>query len=343
MYTKRLSRETLLEVEDLLWGNASVGGSIAIAVRPIEVSRPVPSPYKTLERLHNGNYRLVFDATFAGRHRLEAIQGSNDLYGLAYAGYGLDEYNSGKQTRTRRYCVTDGEWALELRCQPIRFRGHKIPAAVVMQQAQAALWLLTAFGGVGSRSHNGFGSFQVPSTIKHLDPKTVSQLSDEFMQWAQLNQARPEDLSGVPGLGPRGIFQFQQKTAVTDGWRIVDWIGRALQDFASNHKHNQDKVVLGLPRKIHGPLNHPLGHQDPAKHKPPIYLASGKAQGPGGRHPAAIFFSIDRGGGGSIARVTAMPDKHLRPRNSEDCEHYRRFLLQFLGAVQKYLRDNPLE
>ena len=48
---------------------------------------------------------------------------------------------------------------LSARCAITAKGGSLVPANEVLRQGEAALWLLCRYGGIGSKSRKGFGSF----------------------------------------------------------------------------------------------------------------------------------------------------------------------------------------
>ena len=125
MHAAHLDRTNLRLLEKALWGDAQIGGAIALSVQ----SQISVSPQS-------------FD-----KNEIVAKQ-----QGLDYLAYGMDE------KRGRRWYVTCASWKVTLTARRAFVDRSRIGADDVLRQGKAALWLLCRYGGVGSKARKGFGS-----------------------------------------------------------------------------------------------------------------------------------------------------------------------------------------
>ena len=96
---------------------------------------------------------------------------------------------------------------------------------------------------------------------------------------------------------------------VRDPWHVLDRVGHAIQNVASAYKHNREKAVLGLPRKIHGPRREPLGHQH--DHSPPEELCADRLP-VRKRFAAPYCIHLSPIQGGYDVNITAFPSPYVR-------------------------------
>ena len=154
----------------------------------------------------------------------------------------------------------DDQWRLTLTARQTSWShdgyqdgpGIKISADAVMRQAEAALWLLAHYGGVGSKSRKGFGSFA------DIAVEDISGLEDCMATGAALREhcgLKTAAGTGTPALEHR-IGPVEVETQWRDAWNTLDRVGDVYQSFAKGLKgHEREKrMALGLPRKD---LQHP--------------------------------------------------------------------------------------
>ena len=117
---------------------------------------------------------------------------------------------------------------------------------MIIRQAEAALWLLTRFGGTGSKSRKGFGSFE------DITVKGVESLEDCIARGKELRDAcglitQTGNGTGTPALEKR-IGAIEVQTRWTDPWFVLDRIGDVYQRAIKEIKF-EDRDIFGLPRK----------------------------------------------------------------------------------------------
>lgn len=140
---------TLRKLEAAVWGSTGLGGSVRTTVSPAAPIAPTPFDKEATKKLH----------------RLALPENNQTTQGIIYASYGMDE----KKGR-RCYLAPGTKWTTTFTARPARFDGaDKLDPSLVLDQAKAALALLCRFGGVGSKSRNGFGSFADPTEPFALD------------------------------------------------------------------------------------------------------------------------------------------------------------------------------
>ena len=83
--------------------------------------------------------------------------------------------------------------------------GREITAAQVLEQAQAALWLLCYLGGVGSKGRKGFGSLSadgLPDNVIAASKAYAQQLRQQLGLPNNFNEPRAESPSLQQMLDP---------------------------------------------------------------------------------------------------------------------------------------------
>ncbi len=288
----------LRRLETAVWGDVNAGGAVRVTVEPQTPLQPVQYKHR--------------DAEFHRRHQLQDAPRKTSQ-GLFYASLGMDD---SRDRPARWYLAPGTKWTVRLVARRSHWesrdlRGERvrvaIPPAVVLQQAKAALWLLTHLGGAGSKSRKGFGSFadifagdvgnlggcrQAAAAFRLLC-RCDGPYQDRHAESLALERAR--QLDDIP-------------TGWKDHWFALDQLGYAFQSFAQRRRHDRAKAALGLPRQIHGPRREPLPGQDRASHRPPEPLKGPK----GDRHASPVFYHLARTSEGALLlRVTIFPARHL--------------------------------
>jgi len=203
---------------------------VRIAVDFIEGGSPLRHPDKR-------------DQKFQRDHGLpRPPSGQKVTQGLFYASYGMAE-------KDRRWFLPAGSiWRVTLTAKSGRFNSVPLTPQQLLEQATAALWLLTQFGGAGSRSRKGFGSFddiEVPGINSKEDCITAAAACREHCKLG-----RQQAPSKAPAL-EEALILPDQSTAWADPWYAIDQTGMVLQRFAKNLKA-ANRIALGLPRSVGG-------------------------------------------------------------------------------------------
>ncbi|MGH8605539.1 MAG: type III-B CRISPR module RAMP protein Cmr1, partial [Gammaproteobacteria bacterium] len=256
---------TLRRMEGLVWGDTESGGAIRIAVHPLRRLGLRECPGKKVGQ----NMRLVPDEAFLAENQITSAPRFR-TQGLFYAAYGTDEMKTGDlASRKRRwFCKAGSQWQVTLTARPGIYverdargktiRRVEIPSIPLLNQAQAALALLIRFGGVGSKSRKGFGSFADTTELAEASLDWIKQEAQKFRcEWLDLRL--PFTVGRSDSLSLKHVEQFEIATPWQNPWRTLDEVGASLQAFAQarqstgHGKHCREKAALGLPRKIHGP------------------------------------------------------------------------------------------
>ena len=139
MHAAHLGRKMLKRLETAVWGDAESGSPVRIAVDYVNGGQP---------EQYNKN-----DRQFQNLPRPE--RGQKVTQGLFYASYGMAEDKEKDSWRWFRPAKSRWRVTLTVRCG--RFttgsgESVRLSSDYLLEQAAAALWLLTQFGGAGSRS-----------------------------------------------------------------------------------------------------------------------------------------------------------------------------------------------
>jgi CRISPR-associated protein Cmr6 len=347
--------DTLRCLEAAVWGSTDTGGAVGLRVSRI-AGTPELSPYKSL----NQQGKLRVNEAFAQQHGIPLQRGG--MAGIVYAGYGMDEIAEGKR-KQRWYMPAGAKWRVELTARAGHFRltdAHgkvireaSISPEVILEQAKAALWWFCMLGGAGSKSRKGFGSMAMPTELASFQGSSWITLGNRLRtECGYPNQEFREERVGGPSLklmrqlsraalGEKALW-VQVQTGWNDPWRVLDLIGRAMMACAGSKdelfgKHRTTKMGLGLPRKIHGPNNRPLPHQNPAHHQPPLHLEGVR----GDRHSSPVLFHVSRDGNQLTVHVAGFPTADLRESEvsaTAGLQAHLALLIRYLQGVQEELQ-----
>ena len=237
MHAGHLDRASLKRLETAVWGDAQSGSPVRIAVDFIEGGGLQQHPDKR-------------DRQFQQEHSLRRPDSRQKVtQGLFYASYGMAEDK--ERDRWRWFRPAGSCWRVTLTVKPGWLatesgRSVRLSPDRLLEQATAALWLLTQFGGAGSRSRKGFGSFDDIS-LQAIDSKDdCIKAAARFREDCKLNahQGRPAQ---APAL--EEALTLEESTAWCDAWYALDQIGMVLQLFTKS-LDAKERVALGLPRRV---------------------------------------------------------------------------------------------
>jgi CRISPR-associated protein Cmr6 len=278
---------TLRRLEAAVWGNTHAGGAIRLTLEPLEIAGP-----------------FSFDRKFVvAANKLPKPPNNKTAQGLTYHSYGMDE------TKGRRCFLAPGSrWRIRLTARGSHYQpaaGEKdtvaaprLSAQQVLEQAQAALWLLCHFGGVGSKARKGFGSFKDPAELSALNLEKCTELAAAFRKDCRLeNKPFDANLAESPAWAQQIPFA-DIPTNWTNYWVALDQLGDAVQRFAQAMKHDLEKKGLGLPRNVKPPTKNSF--------KPGAPVAKS------GRHSGPVWFHLAADASATLrVRVTVFPARQL--------------------------------
>ena len=266
----------LRRLEKLVWGGLSGfggkegrGSAVALHIRP---QSPKPKLFDKLAE--------------AKDHRIPRPKGGKTIMGLHYGAYGMDETDSKtRQRKQRHYLPEKTRWQLQISA----CAAEGIAAEDILTQALAALWLLCRYGGVGSKSRKGWGSFADVSFAGLPDLTACKEAAAKFREAAQAKPGAVPDAMAIE----TAIFAEHPLPQQSDPWRALDRAGTLLQGFAKSLASKEERRALGLPRVI--------GEKKGTE----LQKANGE------RHASPAHFHIARAGKGFVLRLTAFPAAHL--------------------------------
>lgn len=327
MHAGFLTTQELRSLEDAIWGSVRTRRSpVKVRVEAEGAPEVVLAPHK--RRQEN---RLVVNEQFLRAHGI-ADEGRSGP-GIAYAAYGMAD------GQNHRYVICPGATyrvGLEIdggaRVESL-FR-VELSSEDVRDQVLAAWRLLCAWGAVGAKSRKGFGSLRETSGG---EPCTV--IADALDQARTVREKlglREREYDSERAAGALSLAALAADPVIVplqgrDPWWAMNVIGAAARAVAAAWKHRERKVVLGLPRRIHGPRNEPLQHQ--REHEPPIELRG--TEPVRSRHASPVRMSLGRSPGDDLeVRVLAfiagkLPD---HPRSAATLREYVELLTQQLAA-----------
>lgn len=334
MHAGQIDHGTLSALEAALWGSSKHGGAIALRLETLSIPKAMQSP---LKKVANG--KLEHNKSLYDRNKLTS-EGKQDTPGLAYAGYGVHEMSRGA-VKARYVLQPPASWGLALSARNSHYpleedQGRSIDAETVLEQARCALWLLCRFGGVGAKSRNGYGSLATPEALKDYTLDRCRASAKALRAACGITNSRRVDHE-TPSIDSM-LPVVEVPTEWRSPWAGPHYVGETMKAVAGTRKHQEAKVGLGLPRKIHGPLREPLRHQAAANHQQPLPLSS-KLGRKSDRHPAPIFYSVDKAADGKlVVRILAMTDRYLVTTQPSHAEHHK-FLEAVLPEAEAKLRE----
>jgi len=298
---------TLQKLEAAIWGDTKTGGAVRIVVEPVEANSP--RPYDKRSKASFNDQQKVSDFGIPNGDARKTTQG------LWYASYGMDK---GGQNNRRHVLEPPASWRVRLIARRSRFEsnGREVPGQQVLEQAEAALWLLCRFGGVGSKAGKGFGSLST-SELSDWSLDKLKQHAADLRRALGLDNAFDESAAESASL-EQMLNPVEATFAWPSIWSVMDQIGFAYQTFAKKYKHQPKKKALGLPRRVGKP-----GSFNP---KPPVASNS--------RHTSPVRIHVNRTNGGILVRATAFPAVKL-PNLADSRTFLEEFLNDFGEDIQR--------
>ena len=285
-----LDVKTLRRLESAIWGNTKKGGSVRLEIKPIVVNKE------------------LFDKK--ANRNLERPKNNKTTQGLSYMSFGMDDKRDvdGKKERCQRYYIKSGsQWTIRLISRKAT-KPFDIKSEMILKQAKSALWLLGHFGGVGSKSLKGFGSFADPGNLS-LDVKKCKDWAIELRSQCNLNNSFNKQDACSYSLEQTEQLMIEIPTSCTDTWFALDKLGYAYQSFAQMKKHDLSKKALGLPRKIGQPQKGEFKPTGPVKKLMDENRNDPRKQV---RHSSPVHFHISQGANNQLSiRIMAFPAKYL--------------------------------
>jgi len=237
MHAAHVGRDMLRRLEAAVWGDTDSGSPVRLSLEPVTSMQPEQHPAKS-------------DNGFLRQHGIERRSRQHKVtQGLYYASYGMAE------KRHFRWMMPFGaEWRLTFTARDGWFRQRRegaerisVGAPQFLEQAETALWLLARFGGAGSRSRKGFGSFDDIDIQGLVSLEDCMAAAARFRDACHLKRADSR-VSDSPALEDARVMEVA--TPWQDPWFALDQTGETLQRFAKSLGDKEDRITLGLPRRI---------------------------------------------------------------------------------------------
>ncbi len=317
MHAGFVDAKTLRALEAAIWGDTHSGGAVRVVVERIGENEPRP-------------YDKRSKAEFNDEQKISALGIPNGdarktTQGLWYASYGMDE--GGRNSRRQRHVLEPpASWRLRLIARRSRFEsnGRELTAQQVLEQAQAALWLLCRFGGVGSKAGKGFGSLSA-TDLSGWSLDQVKGHAGDLRQQLGLNDVFTESIAVSASL-EQMLEPVEATFAWPSIWFVMDQIGFAYQAFAKKYKHQRVKMALGLPRRIGQPAQGVFRPTQPVTTQ--------------GRHTSPVRIHVDRTDGGFLVRAIAFPAAKL-PNLADSRTFLGEFLRDFGDDMRRRAKLQP--
>jgi len=233
MHTAHVDLDTLRRLESAIWGDTDSGSPVQILLHRVRSSKPILF-----------DKRRINVSPKIGQSERRKV-----TLGLAYASYGMDEINKSKQRRQRWYSKAGSKWHLTVNIRNGIYKSERtimrLESDIILRQVEASIWLFTKYGGAGSRSRKGFGSF---SDVKI---NGISSIIDCIDIGKMLRKECLINSSGhvsAPTLEDAIIYD-ESPTVTNDPVEAIDLIGGIIKEFSKELKESgRSRESLGLPR-----------------------------------------------------------------------------------------------
>ncbi len=329
MHAGHVDARTLAQLESAVWGNTSLGAAVGIRIQPLSKIRCYLYDKKEIQK----------------ENELPSPPDKKTTPGLWYFSFGMDDVRreeNDQKRRFQRYFFSPGtKWQIRLIARPsvyqiVNEKGkviREIPLPdpqILLQQAEAALWLLCQYGGVGSKSRKGYGCFATPP---ELEPWTIDQCKRAGQEFRKICEITPTGPCGSPPLEDLEDNELQVEIATpwTNYWFVLDRIGAAAQEFAKRHKHSLAKKALGLPRNIGKPVRDSF---QPGNHVQKT-----------DRHASPLLYHVVRlPDGNHTIRIVAFPSPELPsdPMRQKSRDFLQQAIEHVKTQLAQWLKDDNL-
>lgn len=295
MHAGHLELDELVKLESLVWGNTETGSPVSIALEPLDSTDPKPYRKDRIQGLSKPrNKRLI--------------------QGLHYASFGMDETAQGER-KSRWYREAGDRWNLVLSARRSYYEHREVSAQLLMEQAEAALWLLARFGGIGSKSRKGFGSLGVEGMQSIQSVRDCLRASKRIRDECGLATRESVERSASSALECR--IETEIPTSWKDPWHALDRVGTVYQEFVKELEPKRDRRALGLPRSIGKPRQQLRASRDIDRHASPVH------------------WSLDQAAKGLVVRFVAFPAARL-----PDWDKSRSILARLKNSADSNLRKD---
>jgi CRISPR-associated protein Cmr1 len=243
--------------------------------------------------------------------------------GSIYLGYGLIEANGELNRRCLGYPIEDG--ALELSFLPSTPEDN-------IKSVEAALLAMGFFGGLGSRSRKGYGSFNLKKLTRddETDPVFISPSDKDGLKRAILNLFDPEGRYKIlryDGLPPYTAFSKMMRIDILDTsdepLRLLNSIGDKMMEYRSYRKeknflydyklikdalagnviyNHPKRSIFGLPHNYYFSSTHESAKVKPKDHE---------------RRASPLFIHIQRMNESQFAAITAIIPADFLPHGEK--------------------------
>jgi len=272
MHAGHVDAKTLARLEAAVWGDTNACGAVRVVVEPETAVQPI----------------LYDKQKVVEQNGLPQAPNKRTTIGLYYFTFGMDDFRNeeGRRFRYQRFYLKPGtKWRIGVIVRSgvyeVKDAKGKVTVAIklsptdILPQAQAALWLLCRYGGVGSKSRKGYGCFDVPAEIQGWTLDKCKEVAREFRNKCNVSAQKGCD-------SPTLETMLAEKELLVDWknvWWVLDRIGAAAQAFAQSYAKNPQKLALGLPRKVRGPFQLGTHVRGTDRHASPVIFHVGRQHG----------------------------------------------------------------
>ncbi len=290
LYRSIYDEAELKRLETFIWGGAGESSTASkIGIRILQAPR-------------GGATLFNKDAILKRLPRVSQFRTS----GLSYLSYGMADGDTHRKVLEPTARI---QWQIEL------FVRHTDDKYVkqVLDHAELALLALCTYGGVGAKARKGFGSLDCDNAL----PRNLLKCLFTSVNGLpfKTNSDTLRDFSYLACTTTEGDISTIEIT-LKDPWLILDRIGHAIQAVATGYKHESDKAVLGLPRKIHGPLKSPMRHQMGQWEPPEMLKAEGTLASNIKRYAMPMTIHLKKRSFGYCVTTIIFPSGHVREENT---------------------------
>ncbi len=230
MHAHHVDVKILRRLEAAIWGDTETGSPVRIHLDRVNSSQAV--------HFDKNKYNWLPKNQGSGHG------GQRQILGLSYASYGMDE-----RDRRRGYLTEGSKWGIIVNTRDGYYNDGqhrmRLTASVIQRQVDAALWLFTQFGGAGSKSRKGFGSF---ADVKIEGISSIDDCKKIGEELRQVCSVKSNGSVQSPAL-KKAIVLKEMPAGTIYPEVAVHFVGQLLQQFVAKlKKEGRDRGDLGMPR-----------------------------------------------------------------------------------------------
>jgi CRISPR-associated protein Cmr6 len=320
IHSNFLQPSELLKLESIIWGSIAENDG---GPSPVKIEVKLKTPDKDTKLWEQNSSELKYLSYGIGTEI--KIKKNDEIQNI------LNKQNKTFNSENDKFVIKRyfgmPSYDISILCQDSIYKDKEqiktIKKETIMEQVKFAFYMLSKYGGLGAKSRKGFGSFKINDNIflNGINEGIIKNKSKELRKevFGKENTINNNDWNII----------ILEKEINPDPDKPLEKLQNIYKSFADKYKHKEQKISLGLPRKIHGPLNKPLPNQ--INHNPPLKLLHRK-----GYEKAAspVHFHLEPSKDDKwILRMAIIPSHYL-----PDYNRCKDFLMDFKKHIEEEIK-----